>query len=697
MFGIREIQIIQELLKGNVIYSKDLAVTLGLTLRQLSYSLAKINQELCDNKFKPIERDIRGKWKVEKDSLNWLVSKTNSSLMIESSRYELNDNYEEIIDPNYRVLFEIIFIIGYSGTVRIQNIQDYTHVSRNTILSDLKQVNNTLVNMNLSLRYTPLHGYTIDGSDKEIKHAIVKIISKLIKEKAQIKFLDTLFKNTRDKIVHLISLSEEKLQLKYSDTSFLVLSYSLELSAMYIGKKTEVKTNSSTVLEDTEEYQFLLEALPELNIPFRNSDDIEWYCLLFLSSNTIQNKVSFYDKKLYLAIQEMISIFEQKTSIRIKKSEFLAKRLFAHLRPAIFRIGFNVPIDDISLESIDIEKVEYKTIFGILQDCVHPIEEIVGKRLPLNEIKLISFYFGGELLNQAPKLTTKKRAIVVCSNGLIVAKLMLKTLTDLFPELIFLTTASAREFSEHASDYDIVFSTVPLCTNSLEYIVSPLLNEDDQVRLRIKVLRDLMLEDIHKETIEIINIVKKHTKLINETAINYDISSYLADIKMTNAKTTKTSGSKDFLPLSYYLKEKYITLSENRFCDWQEALLSSCKPLLNNDVIIKNYVNKLIEQLSDPKSYFFLNEKIAIPHSIPEDGVNKEACALLVSHYPIVFPGNHEVHFIVPFALLNSDKHLYALNQLISFSKDINFQEELLKVTTTSEAFRLIEAIKSER
>lgn len=697
MLGIREIQIIQELLKGDVVYSKDLAAALGISLRQLSYSLAKINQELNDNDYKTIKRDIKGKWKIEKDSLNWLVSKTSPRIEIRPGTNEYDEKYEEIIDSDYRFLFEIIFILVYPGTVRVQNIQDYMHVSRNTILADLKQVQTSLKGMKLFLKYTSLHGYSIVGNDKEIKRAIVRIISILMKGKVQIKFLDPLVKRMRDQIIHLISLSEKELKLKYSDTSFLILYYSLALSAMYIAKKNEIKMERSSVLENTIEHKFLLESLPKLKIPYRNTEDIEWYCQLFLSSNTIQNTVSSYDKELYMAIRELISIFEQKTSIHIKKPEFLAKRLFAHLRPAVYRIKFNIPIDNINIDSIDLQTVEYKTIFGILKDCVQPIENIVGKRLPLDEIKLISFYFGGELLNQVPKITSKKRAIVVCSNGLIVAKLMLKTLTDIFPELIFLTTASAREFAEYESDYDVVFTTVPLNTTALQYIVPPLLSEDDQVHLRIKVLRDLMLEDIHKETTEIINIIKKYTKLNKETAIRNEISSYLADLKITDAAITKTSAPKEYLPLSFYLKEKYITLSKQKFRDWQEALLTTCKPLLEDHVITEDYVNKLIEQLSDSNSYFFLNEKIAIPHSLPEDGVNQEACALLVSQHPIVFPGDHEVNFIVPFALLNSDRHLYALNQLISFSENSSVQEALLEAATNREVFRIIEGIQSDQ
>lgn len=688
MFNIREEQIIQELLTNKVINSKDLSNCLNISLRQLTYSLSKINQELLSQNLLPILRNKKGEWKIEKESLDWLSSKTDSLLNIN----QVNRSNEEIVDSEHRLIFIIILILIYPNKIWVKNIENYIHVSRNTILSDLKRVNVLLKNVDLSLRYVPLKGYIIIGKEEDIKRLIVRMVNELMKTESKVILLDELITSIRNQVIHLITLIEKELGLKYSDTSFTTLFYTLSLSALYFERNMTKQLKEKSMLNDTDEYKILLKNLSKVDIIYRNESDIEWYCLLFLSSNTIQSKVSPEDPEIYMSIQKMITIFEQKTSMRIEKANYLSKRLFAHLRPAIYRMKYNIPIDDVNV--IDMENIEYKAIFDVLKDSVGPIEKIVGKKLPLDEIKLISFYFGGELLNQKNQMIeTKKRAIVVCSSGLIVAKLMMKSLTKIFPELNFVTSASVRDFYDYKDDYEVIFSTIPLQSSILEYVVEPLLNEEEKVRLRIKVLRDLMIEDISSETDEIMEIMKKNAIITNEHTLYDEINFYLANLKTSEIPNKNILIEDEYFPIDYYLKEEYITISNEYFSNWQQALNKACEPLLENGVISENYLNKLTEHLSDPNSYLFLNEKIAIPHSAPEHGVNKEACALLISRQPIVFPGNHKVNFVIPFALLDSNRHLYALNQVIFLSKNDILQKRLLECTSKTAVLNEIKRI----
>lgn len=692
MFDIREDQIIQELINNNKkINSKSLTNQLNISSRQLTYSLSKINEELVNQNLQPIKRNQKGEWSIEKNSRSWLASQRDSIFDIKKQ-----ESSQDVVEADYRAILITIFILVYPDVIRIKNIEEHFFVSRNTIISDLKKVKSLLEIMELSLKYTPLNGYFISGDEENIKRQIVLIVNKLMRIETKISILDTLIVDIREQVIHLISSFEKELNLKYSDTSFTTLFYTVSLSSLYFKKSKMVPKITKNKFEETEEYQFLVENIFDIGLSYRNNADIEWYTLLFLSSNTILNQLSPEDTDLYFSIKKLISIFEQKTSIKIKESNYLAKRLFLHLRPAIYRIKFDIPIEDIDIDISEMEKIEYKAIFNILTDSMDPIEKIVEKKVPINEIKLISFYFGGELLDQKTQITeTKKRAIVVCSNGLIVAKLMLTSLTELFPELNFITSASVRDFYKFEKDYEIVFSTIPLQTSVTEYVVKPILSEKDKAHLRINVLRDLMMGDIHRETEEILNIIKKNSPITNEHVIYSEISAYLANLKATVTQSDNLSEENKNLPLSYYLKEEYITISHDHFSNWQEALDKACEPLLKEKTITRHYVSRLKKQLSDPNSYFFLNEKIAIPHSIPEDGVNKEACALLISTEPITFPGNHKINFIMPFALLNSKNYLYALNQVISLSEDEILQQEFLNSSDSNEVFNKIKNLNT--
>ena len=111
----------------------------------------------------------------------------------------------------------------------------------------------------------------------------------------------------------------------------------------------------------------------------------------------------------------------------------------------------------------------------------------------------------------------------------------------------------------------------------------------------------------------------------------------------------------------------------------------ACQPLLEQQVIEKNYQDILMNQMADEEAYYFLNNRIAIPHSSPENGVIKGGCSLLISINPIIFPGNRPIHFISPFAIRKKENYLLAINQLLQLSKDEEYQQEILLCTTEDE------------
>lgn len=699
MFGAREIDVIQAVLGKKIFNSQEIIKYLGITTRQLSYSLKKINQEISESNLKVILRDAQGNWKIDARTEEFLLSKVNyNSSIVSGTKTVLNAEYDEIADPKYRVVFECLFILGFNQKIGVKELQNYFKVSRNTILADLKQVNEVISKAKLELKYTASQGYFISGADEAIKAYIIEIVCQLLQKEVQLNFLTPLIKQSSDKAIRMISECESRLKLKYSDNSFLILYYALTIGMMYFEKYNfNLSETAANKLDHLFEYETVEKLVDDFNIPYRNFADIEWYCLLFLSSNTIQNTVSFHDRELLQAIEEMIQIFEQKSSIPIKQKSFLAKRLFAHLRPMVYRVRFNVPIDILEMKSIDTEKPEFQAILGVLKDSIYPIEKIIGKKIPPSEIMLISFYFGGELVKQSNEFSdTKKKAIVVCSNGLIVARMMLKTLKNLFPELNFLTVGSAREFKMFSSYYDVVFSSIPLKTDALEYVIPPILSESEKVKLRIKVLRDLMLDDINQQSIDIINIVKKYADNLENPLVYEEISAYLAKSKSVGVTNRLANEQNIQLTLSDFLQEKYITRGDKRLTEWREAVTLACQPLLDDSVITSAYLDKLVEQLSTPDSYYFLNGVIAIPHSVKEDGVLKDGCGLLILENPIVFPSGYKVRFIMPFALLSSDKHLYALNQLLTLSIDTERQQEILLAQSSHEVHEYIKQLKAD-
>ena len=63
--------------------------------------------------------------------------------------------------------------------------------------------------------------------------------------------------------------------------------------------------------------------------------------------------------------------------------------------------------------------------------------------------------------------------------------------------------------------------------------------------------------------------------------------------------------------------------------DWEDAIRTAAKPLLADMSITNHYVEAMINNVKKFGTYIVVAPKVAMPHSRPEDGVNKNCLALL--------------------------------------------------------------------
>ncbi|HAP8815662.1 TPA: PRD domain-containing protein, partial [Enterococcus faecium] len=155
--------------------------------------------------------------------------------------------------------------------------------------------------------------------------------------------------------------------------------------------------------------------------------------------------------------------------------EELTNRLMNHLRPAIYRIRYELPFEIDDLAEIVKENHEVSAVLNFVKESIVPLEAFLRKTIPETELYLISVYFCSELLNSSIIETpVRKKAIVVCSNGLIMANVMAKTLKEIFPDIQFVASSSVREMDKFVEDVDLIFSNQPLKSEIPLYIIQPI-------------------------------------------------------------------------------------------------------------------------------------------------------------------------------------------------------------------------------
>ncbi|MDU1912325.1 PTS sugar transporter subunit IIA [Fusobacterium sp.] len=125
--------------------------------------------------------------------------------------------------------------------------------------------------------------------------------------------------------------------------------------------------------------------------------------------------------------------------------------------------------------------------------------------------------------------------------------------------------------------------------------------------------------------------------------------------------------------------------------DWKEAIVLAAKPLVEDGSIENSYIDAMIANVNKFGTYIIIAPKVAMPHSRPEDGVNKNCISMLKINEGIVFEGEEEKVFIF-FVLgaVNNDSHIETLMELMELIEDEERIEKIIEVKTVQEIMYLI-------
>lgn len=115
--------------------------------------------------------------------------------------------------------------------------------------------------------------------------------------------------------------------------------------------------------------------------------------------------------------------------------------------------------------------------------------------------------------------------------------------------------------------------------------------------------------------------------------------------------------------LQNYLLAQMVQFREEVH-DWEEAIRAASEPLLKNDSIKNEYIQQMIENVKSHGPYIVILPRFAMPHSRPEDGVNKLGLSFLKVEKGVEFPGGKIANVFLVLAAPDSDSHLALLSEL---------------------------------
>lgn len=652
--------LLSDIVKNDNVTLDELRERHNLTVRQVDYSIKKMNDVLIDRNIPIITRTAQGKFNIDKRIYTLFKSPSVHS----SENLFVSDSSDR---AHIMILIMLVRQADFSINFFIYEFK----ISKNTVLSDLRQAKTILAPFNLNISYSRLTGYEIVGKEWDSRNAMIHLINHVMNQLDGERYLKYFMKLSEEKFegIHRnLEEVERKLDLSFVDTKTTVLPYII----MGVLFRIELGHDVNGIffidyheLADTREFDAVKVLIKDTVI---SEEEKLYFTLHLLSSNVYQTEQPLVEElpQLREAIIEFVEEFERVAFTTLSNKQSLIDKIFIHFKPAYYRIKYQLTTDYKLLPTLD---DDYEAIHNLIVESKVPLVTYLGVDLPEVETRFLSMLIGGHLIEQSNQLDAKFRGIIVCQNGLSFSNLLENSLKKIFPELFFYPPMSLKEMRETSNPYDLIFTSIPLESEKPVFFVSDLSKDLDVINIRNKVMSILYQFSGIDITIEdIIHTAEKHAKGLDREKLRKDLmavfspTSGFSDIESTNSNSANLAA----------LVHEGTILKRKRVADWHEALDVVSLPLLEQAIISEEYVAAIKSEQPKLTSGIVLRGRIAIPHTSPE-ATTKLGMSMLVLEAPLDYEGDKAISYIVMIASPNKKAHFKALIELLEMAEDGTF------------------------
>lgn len=677
--------VLKTIVNNPSITGKEVEASLQLTRKQLSYAIEKINDYLQGNGMPKIERLRTGKFIVPVSVLE---------------QYQTEDM--EGFDTTYvysdkdRGLLIYLMLLCIREELSIYHFTSELQISKNTFLTDLKKLESKLEGYHLEVSYNRQEGYHLVGSEyakREMMITAVRGILRLPNGKDTIMGICRISHDLMRQVEEQITAIEEKLMIRFTDERMKELPLILCLIVIRTRKGRIIRELPEAFqhIAGTKEYSAMLE--------FARVYDITWQSeKLFLAAqiqisnfHTMQAGELEQEEELMKAAEKVIDNFEAMVCVTINERETLLEALFQHIKPAFYRIKYHYHIE----QSIaDMVLPQYSSLHAIVRKSIQPLEELVGAKFPDEELVYITALFGAWLRREGilDLVETRKRAVVVCANGISISNFLYFTLKELFPEIDFITCLSLRDFAEYdENNYDVIFTMVRVETTKKQFVVKPLMDEMSKKKFREKVMGELTGVIPHQvDTAGLMEIIRKHADVRDEEALKRELSSALSP---EPEETTYLQKEEFSIGLKDVLVRDHIQVLDHTV-SWEQAVRMVGEPLIARGDVTRDYVETSIRNIRQEKPFIMIADGVIIAHAGVEDGANRVCLSMLTLPERIDVEGYMEADVVLMLGTPDPTKHLGVLEQLNILLED---KETLHLIKTAKEPEEILKLVQNEK
>lgn len=469
----------------NSITTKELADNFNVSVRTIKYDLESIKEWVQLHDEKLCSRRNKGVW----------LEVTESKRLTLKNEIMDVERFETYPDQSRRVNHLIFYLLSVKEFVTTQQLAGELLVSRNTIVSDLDQVDVLLKAYDLALIRQARQGFAIKGSESNVRllmefitqkeiteYDIYQIMNYIVQTDEQKKchevnigsgtLFKTCYQTALNQMMYLLNPSSQS-QFNYAEILAITIRVAIAASRMQMGHTIgtyKILTNQN-VLEQNHEIPFLLmkRVFEEYELPLLADEYFYVYSDIFVANNR---------QDIVQLTEELIENVSSKLAFPFYNDRQLFTNLFAHLslrltKKHLFVNEYNPFVDDI--------KGKHATLFDAIYQASK--EHISGSALLINDsfIAYIALHFlvAYERNQQATNLV---RIVYVCSTGLGVTSLIEQKISEEIANVEIAGFASVLNATSviEKENPDLVVSIFPIEEVQCPFVkVNPLLTATD--------------------------------------------------------------------------------------------------------------------------------------------------------------------------------------------------------------------------
>ncbi|WCK55037.1 BglG family transcription antiterminator [Aneurinibacillus sp. Ricciae_BoGa-3] len=689
----------------------EITEKLHISKRTVYYDIEKIDYWLKEQGFPPVQY-VRGMGFYVTEETKKQVSSIIQ--VVRRSQYYYSDQER-------KALLAIYLLSGTKGLF-LKELAEKIGVSRGTTNTVLNKVKEELHNFQLWVSFHRKHGYLIEGDESNKRKALVHYLSQVLSKQGWKTLLTEIHQLLDMKLSKPLSLQdpmtpmlqEEQVSFVYQKIDKLVQEVGrhitdemlLQLSVRLIifskrfkhGRRVTMDEDEKNILQSTPEYKAAKKISVELESMFCTEFPEDEIC--YITMNLLAAKVNYFNPDLRnpeddmthlkAIIRKMVDDFQKYACVFFRHRDEFEQKMLIHIKPAYYRIKYGLEIENPLIETI---QDKYKEIFEITKKVMHYFEDFIGKTVSEKEIAYIAMHFGGWMKREGTNMMHRKKAMIVCGNGISTSRILQGQLESLFSTIDIVSTVSLREYESQEFEVDFIFSTAPIQKKHLPvFIVSPILTDTEKEKLLSQVNHLVQKKNrkTHSPSVKtLLDIIKKHANILDERRLSDELSEYFSAERQWIKENRK--------PMLNELLTNEMIQFKTEIKQWPDAIRIAAEPLLKQGFIKPQYVTSMIQNVEELGPYIVLAPKIAIPHSRPEFGVNQLGMSLLCLENPVAFSDDpkHQVHLVIVLAAIDNETHLKALSQLSALLGNEDNINKILNTKSKNQILTLINQYSS--